>query len=156
MSKTFTAKEVAAHKDVEQGLYIIIDNGVYGLAGTFASARTPGAHRHRIAQPPHMHMHAVARETSSLTRRPIDRFRGRAPRRLQDSQKSGRQGCQQAVLEGQFSFGRTLERACLRAKNVWGCEDAGADCGVQYHNEGILKKYEGKLKVGEVREEAKL
>jgi hypothetical protein len=26
----------------------------------------------------------------------------------------------------------------------------------KYHNEGVLKKYQGKLKVGEVKEEAKL
>lgn len=26
----------------------------------------------------------------------------------------------------------------------------------KYHNEGVLKKYQGKLKIGEVKEEAKL
>lgn len=26
----------------------------------------------------------------------------------------------------------------------------------KYHNEGVLKKYQGKLKVGELKEEAKL
>lgn len=31
MSKSFTTKEVAAHKDVDSGLYIIIDNGVYEM-----------------------------------------------------------------------------------------------------------------------------
>lgn len=31
MSKEFTAKEVAEHKTVETGLYIIIDGNVYGL-----------------------------------------------------------------------------------------------------------------------------
>lgn len=33
MSKQFTVKEVAEHKTVETGLYIIIDGGVYELAG---------------------------------------------------------------------------------------------------------------------------
>ena len=31
-----------------------------------------------------------------------------------------------------------------------------ADDGLQYHNEGVLKKYGAKLKIGEVKEEAKL
>ena len=33
MSKQFTVKEVGQHKDVKDGLYIIVDNGVYELAG---------------------------------------------------------------------------------------------------------------------------
>lgn len=32
MSKTFSPSEVAAHKDVENGMYIIIDEGVYDVA----------------------------------------------------------------------------------------------------------------------------
>ncbi|TVY31298.1 putative cytochrome b5, partial [Lachnellula subtilissima] len=31
MSKTFTPAEVSAHKDAENGLYIIIDEGVYDV-----------------------------------------------------------------------------------------------------------------------------
>jgi cytochrome b involved in lipid metabolism len=31
MSESFTAKQVAEHKDVDKGLYIIIDGGVYAL-----------------------------------------------------------------------------------------------------------------------------
>jgi cytochrome b involved in lipid metabolism len=31
MSETFTAKQVAEHKDVDKGLYIIVDGGVYAL-----------------------------------------------------------------------------------------------------------------------------
>lgn len=33
MSKQLTAKEVKEHSTVENGLYIIIDNGVYELGG---------------------------------------------------------------------------------------------------------------------------
>jgi hypothetical protein len=33
MSKTFSASEVAAHKDAEKGMYIIIDEGVYDITG---------------------------------------------------------------------------------------------------------------------------
>ncbi len=32
MSKTFTAKDVAEHKDEKNGMYIIVDNGVYDIA----------------------------------------------------------------------------------------------------------------------------
>lgn len=31
MSKTFSAKDVAEHKDEKNGLYIIIDSGVYDI-----------------------------------------------------------------------------------------------------------------------------
>ncbi|KAI0005643.1 cytochrome b5 [Xylariaceae sp. FL0662B] len=31
MSKTFTAKDVAEHKDEQNGLYIIVDHGVYDV-----------------------------------------------------------------------------------------------------------------------------
>lgn len=31
MADSFTAKQVAEHKDVDKGLYIIIDGGVYAL-----------------------------------------------------------------------------------------------------------------------------
>lgn len=32
--KTFTVAEVAQHKDEKDGMYIIIDNSVYDVAGT--------------------------------------------------------------------------------------------------------------------------
>ncbi|KAI2625869.1 cytochrome b5 [Hypoxylon sp. NC1633] len=31
MSKTFTAKDVAGHKDEKDGMYIIVDSGVYDI-----------------------------------------------------------------------------------------------------------------------------
>ncbi|KAI1808115.1 cytochrome b5 [Daldinia bambusicola] len=31
MSKTFTAKDVAEHKDEKTGMYIIVDSGVYDI-----------------------------------------------------------------------------------------------------------------------------
>lgn len=34
MSKTFTTADVAAHKDAESGLYIIVDENVYDVTGT--------------------------------------------------------------------------------------------------------------------------
>lgn len=34
MSKTFTTAEVAKHKDEKDGMYIIIDSGVYDIGST--------------------------------------------------------------------------------------------------------------------------
>ena len=34
MSKTFSVADVAAHKDAENGVYIIIDENVYDITGT--------------------------------------------------------------------------------------------------------------------------
>lgn len=31
--KQFTINDVAAHKDAEKGMYIVIDNGVYDVTG---------------------------------------------------------------------------------------------------------------------------
>jgi cytochrome b involved in lipid metabolism len=31
MSKTFTAKEVGEHRDEQNGMYIIVDSGVYDI-----------------------------------------------------------------------------------------------------------------------------
>ena len=42
MSDTFTAKQVADHKDVDKGLYIIIDEGVYKM-DTFVDEHPGGA-----------------------------------------------------------------------------------------------------------------
>ena len=42
MSDTFTTKQVAEHKDVEKGLYIIIDEGVYKM-DTFVDEHPGGA-----------------------------------------------------------------------------------------------------------------
>ncbi|KAI2606063.1 cytochrome b5 [Hypoxylon fragiforme] len=42
MSKTFTAKDVAEHKDEKNGMYIIVDNGVYDIA-TFLDEHPGGA-----------------------------------------------------------------------------------------------------------------
>jgi len=33
MSKTFSASEVAAHKNKEEGMYIIVEGGVYDITG---------------------------------------------------------------------------------------------------------------------------
>ncbi|KAL7268604.1 hypothetical protein RUND412_008768 [Rhizina undulata] len=84
MSKTFTTAEVAAHKDAEKGMYIIIDNGVFDVT-KFVDEHPGGA--------------------------------------------------------------KILKRVAGKdaSKQFW-----------KYHNEGVLKKYSEKLKIGEVKEEAKL
>ncbi|RDL37644.1 uncharacterized protein BP5553_05077 [Venustampulla echinocandica] len=84
MSKQFTPAEVASHKDAENGMYIIIDDGVFDVAGF------------------------------------IDEHPGGA---------------------------KILKRVVGKdaSKQFW-----------KYHNEGVLKKYAAKLKVGTVKESAKL
>ncbi|KAF1356612.1 cytochrome b5-like heme/steroid binding domain-containing protein [Delphinella strobiligena] len=84
MSKSLTVNEVKEHAAVEKGLYIIIDGGVYEMAG-FVDEHPGGA---KILK---------------------------------------RVGGKDAT------------------KQFW-----------KYHNEGVLKKYQERLKIGEVKEEAKL
>ncbi|KAJ8067374.1 hypothetical protein OCU04_004725 [Sclerotinia nivalis] len=84
MSKTFSPSEVAAHKDVENGMYIIIDEGVYDVTN---------------------------------------------------------------FLEEHPGGSKILKRVAGKdaSKQFW-----------KYHNEGVLKKYGEKLKIGTVGEKAKL
>ncbi|GAB7346644.1 hypothetical protein MBLNU459_g1777t1 [Dothideomycetes sp. NU459] len=84
MSKSISAKEVKEHSTVEQGLYIIIDNGVYEMAG-FVDEHPGGA-------------------------KILKRVGGKDA-----------------------------------SKQFW-----------KYHNESVLKKYQAKLKIGELKEDAKL
>ncbi|KAF2445366.1 cytochrome b5 [Karstenula rhodostoma CBS 690.94] len=84
MSDSFTAKQVAEHKDVDKGLYIIIDGGVYALE-SFVDEHPGGA-------------------------KILKRVGGKDA-----------------------------------SKQFW-----------KYHNESVLKKYGEKLKVGTLKEEAKL
>jgi len=37
MSKSFTTADVASHKDAAEGMYIIVDDGVYDVTSTFHS-----------------------------------------------------------------------------------------------------------------------
>jgi len=101
MSKSITAKEVQEHNTVDKGLYIIIDNGVYEMAG-FVDEHPGGA-------------------------KILKRVGGKDA-----------------------------------SKQFWKVRDPFLDIfayetdGGQYHNEHVLKKYQGKLKIGELKEEAKL
>lgn len=76
MSKQFTVKEVGEHKDVKDGLYIIIDNGVYEMAGKLAHLALGHAHSLRL-----------------------DRLCRGASWWLEDIEEGGRQGRVKAVLE---------------------------------------------------------
>ncbi|KAF2268589.1 cytochrome b5 [Lojkania enalia] len=84
MAESFTPKQVAEHNTVDNGLYIIIDGDVYGLA-SFVDEHPGGA-------------------------KILKRVGGKDA-----------------------------------SKQFW-----------KYHNESVLKKYGPKLKVGTVKEEAKL
>ncbi|KAG0636577.1 cytochrome b5-like heme/steroid binding domain-containing protein [Tuber brumale] len=84
MAKTFTLADVSTHKDTENGLYIVIDQGVYDVTN-FVDEHPGGA--------------------------------------------------------------KILKRVAGRdaSKQFW-----------KYHNEGVLKKYSEKLRIGSVEEKAKL
>ncbi|KAK1771038.1 cytochrome b5-like heme/steroid binding domain-containing protein [Phialemonium atrogriseum] len=84
MSQTFTVAEVAKHKDEKEGMYIIIDGGVYDVAN---------------------------------------------------------------FLEDHPGGAKILKRVAGKdaSKQFW-----------KYHNDKVLEKYGGKLKVGTVAESAKL
>ncbi|KAI1270338.1 putative cytochrome b5 protein [Xylariaceae sp. FL1019] len=84
MSKQFTAKEVAQHKDEQNGLFIIVDSGVYDVTN-FLNEHPGGA--------------------------------------------------------------KILKRVAGKnaTKQFW-----------KYHGKNVLEKYGGKLKVGDLKEEAKL
>ncbi|KAH8773247.1 cytochrome b5-like heme/steroid binding domain-containing protein [Hyaloscypha finlandica] len=84
MSKSFSVADVATHKDAEGGMYIIIDENVYDVAG-FVDEHPGGA---------------------KILKRVVGK----------DASKQFR----------------------------------------KYHNEGVLKKYSERLKVGTVEEKAKL
>ncbi|KAH8797433.1 cytochrome b5-like heme/steroid binding domain-containing protein [Hyaloscypha sp. PMI_1271] len=84
MSKSFSVADIATHKDAESGMYIIIDENVYDVAG-FVDEHPGGA---KILK------RVVGKDAS---------------------------------------------------KQFW-----------KYHNEGVLKKYSERLKVGTVEEKAKL
>ena len=84
MSESLTTKQVAEHNTVDNGLYIIIDGGVYKM-DTFVDEHPGGA-------------------------KILKRVGGKDA-----------------------------------SKQFW-----------KYHNEGVLKKYAPKLKIGTVKEEAKL
>ena len=76
MSKTFTAAEVAAHKDAEAGLYIIIDENVYDVSSEFPDMADM---RHGIDG-----FEALADDC---------RVRGRTSGRREDLEARGWQGC---------------------------------------------------------------
>ncbi|CAZ81920.1 unnamed protein product [Tuber melanosporum] len=84
MAKTFTLADVSTHKDAENGLYIVIDEGVYDVTN-FVDEHPGGA--------------------------------------------------------------KILKRVAGKdaSKQFW-----------KYHNEGVLKKYSEKLRIGSVEEKAKL
>jgi len=105
MSKQYTKAEVAQHKG-ENGMFIIVDDGVYDVAGMFSPS--PCVYSGRRRRTPD-----VCLETDSATqaRRGRDaerkqrltdanrRLRRRPPGRRKDPQARGRQGRHQAVLE---------------------------------------------------------
>jgi cytochrome b involved in lipid metabolism len=114
MSESLTTKQVAEHNTVENGLYIIIDGGVYKM-DSFVDEHPGGA-------------------------KILKRVGGK------DASKQFWKVCytSPAVEETlRWLFVALDGRLWLTSHE-------------QYHNESVLKKYAPKLKVGTVKEEAKL
>jgi hypothetical protein len=103
MSESYTAKDVAAHKDETSGFWITIDNGVYDVTSTTLPF-SPPAYRYSMAlSPPHPPLDGAIRryERKVITNIAFLHYRisRRASRWCQDPQASGRQGRLEAVLE---------------------------------------------------------
>lgn len=81
MSTQYTTAEVAKHKDEANGMWIIVDSGVYDITSAYLINVLP----------------SHVRVSCWLTCTP--RIHRRAPRRPQDPKEDGRQGLEQAVLE---------------------------------------------------------
>ena len=106
MSKTFSVADVAAHKDANAGMYIIVDENVYDVTGDSPFSLSRPSHflsqSHHVPDPP-LHP-AIPRILSKGTReRKLmgrwNRIRRRTPRRLENSEAGSGQGCDEAVLE---------------------------------------------------------
>jgi predicted heme/steroid binding protein len=132
MSKTFTPADVATHNTPDKGLYIIVDSAVYDVT-KFVDEHPGGA-------------------------KILKRVAGK------DATKQFWKVC---ILNCPSSLGVTFLVSLLRWPIVESrgshfsflCDeasDANPFLPAQYHNDSVLKKYAPKLKVGDVKEGAKL
>lgn len=97
MSKSFSKKEVADHKTEADGIYIIVDDGVYDVTSeynVFAQMEIRSSRR--------LLTHAslsTGQNDGLLTVISLSRVHRRAPGRLQDSEAHGWKGLDKTVLE---------------------------------------------------------
>ena len=142
MSKQFTLAEVAEHRDAEKGMYIIVDANVYNITGTYLPSHfhSPSASPHNPHSLDHPTIHPI--HPSSHDRIPFDLCTAPPSMHLQ------------LMTIPYPEFINEHPGGSKILKRV-----AGKDASKQfwkYHNEGVLKKYAPKLKIGDVKESAKL
>lgn len=156
MSKQFTANEVKEAGSVEKGLHIIIDNNVYEM-GSFVDEHPGGA---KILK-------RVGGKDASKQFWKVSgahlpcglgwlrqRYYGL---RFMVVSLASTYGRDHRSLEG--SRGNSAAGLCLRLpmdRGVTLHRRRLANTPLQYHNESVLKKYQDRLKVGTLKESAKL
>jgi len=94
MSKTFSVADVAAHKDANAGMYIIVDENVYDVTGSYFPSSFPFRNHPIPLQHPHTTLQRKGRADSIG-----NRIRRRTPRRVENSEEGSGQGRDEAVLE---------------------------------------------------------
>lgn len=131
MSKSFSPADVATHKSAETGgMYIIIDEGVYDVTGSSSSFSSSLSLYIQLSQPSSLPFRSHP-ETNSTARRSKKLTRGKHA----------------GFVDEHPGGAKILKRVAGKdaSKQFW-----------KYHNEGVLKKYAPKLKIGTVAEKAKL
>jgi hypothetical protein len=154
MSKSFSVADVASHKDADSGLYIIIDDGVYDVTGLFPSSPLlspipqkpfPSAFPFLSSLPTPTHPYPPLPKP-----KPKPNFERREAIKIKDKFKeewtwwlTKRTG----FIDEHPGGSKILKRVAGKdaSKQFW-----------KYHNEGVLKKYTDRLKIGSVEEKAKL
>lgn len=131
MSKTFSVADVAAHKDAENGMYIIVDENVYDVTGMppFPFSKTPIP----ISFPPPEKHHPPQENPN--------------PHRNIKYKANDGDWMKIGFIDEHPGGSKILKRVAGKdaTKQFW-----------KYHNESVLKKYQERLKVGTVGEKAKL
>lgn len=138
MSKQFTPAEVQQYNG-EKGLYIIVDNAVYNVTGISSPSFPPLL---ILNSPPVLLPPALPRVGPLLSSSETV-FLART-----------KDGSQRVGVNVQTEFQNEHPGGAKILKRV-----AGKDASKQfwkYHNESVLKKYGEKLKVGSVKEAAKI
>ncbi len=140
MSKSFTPAQVAEHKDPGNGLYIIVDENVYDVTGTsfppFSLSRSRWGFGDMGYGRGGQYSHVMDRRRKER-KKERKKERGKLTHTLPLAE----------FINEHPGGAKILKRVAGKdaTKQFW-----------KYHNEGVLKKYSPKLKVGTVAETAKL
>ncbi|KXH32126.1 cytochrome b5-like Heme/Steroid binding domain-containing protein [Colletotrichum nymphaeae SA-01] len=135
MSKTFTTQEVAQHK-TEKDMWLIVENGVYDITGTATTHASSSSWPQLAPQ--------ISAKTASHS------LSFSSPHTLPHHHPCSTPYADKLLpaFQSEHPGGeKILKRFAGKnaTKVFW-----------KYHNEKVLEKYGGKLKIGEVAESAKL